>query len=342
MTWLLVLSLLGTSGCYYGHLVSGQARVLWARRALDDVVADPTTPPQLRERLLLVERARGFARELGLEVSGQYTSYVAWPGDRLVTSLIVTEPGRVEPRPFSFPIIGAVPYKGFFDAERARREAESLSADGLDTCLVAVPAYSTLGFFDDPLTDPMLRAGDGALVETVLHELVHATVFVSSEPDFNEGVANFIGEEASVRFFADDPAQAARRRAEVNDDRAIAIALMAARDHVATLYAQPMVAERRDERRAALDAEARQALASLPLTTRDAGRVAERVRLGDACLALRGTYVADTPRHQAVLDALDGDLAAFVARLVAAGEADDPRATFFDLGPGGEPTPAAH
>lgn len=329
---LLVVTLTATSGCYYAHLAGGQARVMWARRDVEDVVTDPTTPPELRERLQLVDRAREYARELGLEVEGQYTSYVPWPGDRIVTSLIVTEPGSIDARPFSFPILGEVPYKGYFDADRARRDADSFEADGLDTCLVSVPAYSTLGWFDDPVTDPMFRAGDGPLVETVIHELVHATVFIKSEPDFNEGAANFIGEEGSVRLFERDDAEiSARRRTEISDDRRIAAALMDVRDRVAALYQEPLGPEARAVQRAALERDARAELAALDLTTRNAALLAERVRLGDACLALRGAYVQDTAHHQAVLDALDGDLGAFVARLIEAGEADDPRSTFFAL-----------
>jgi predicted aminopeptidase len=215
----------------------------------------------------------------------------------------------------------------------------------MDTCLVAVPAYSTLGFFDDPLTDPMLRYGDGQVVETILHELVHATAFVDGDAPLSESVAQFIGEEASVRFFADVPERAARRRAEVRDDRLLATALMTLRDDVAALYAEPVMPAERARRRAALERAARAALTALPLETRDAARLAEEIRLGDACLALRGTYVADQPRHAAVLAALGGDLRALVERWVEAAASDDPRARFFSLdsldsfdSPGGDPT----
>ena len=123
----------------------------------------------------------------------QYTSYVEWPGDRVVTTVVATPPGSLEPRPFWFPIVGSVPYKGFFDPARAHEEAERLRAEGLDTCQVPVRAYSTLGWFEDPVTGPMLRGSEGALVETLLHELTHATVFVKSQADFNEGVASVRG-----------------------------------------------------------------------------------------------------------------------------------------------------
>jgi predicted aminopeptidase len=328
---LLVISihLLTGTGCYYAHLAEGQVRVLWARQPVDDVLADAETAPELRAQLQLVERARRYAAELGLDVAGQYTSYVPWPSDRMVTSLILAEPGQIEARSFRFPIIGQAPYKGFFDQARAEREADHWREQGLDTCLIAVPAYSTLGWFDDPVTDPMLRHGDGPLVETVIHELVHASVFVASQPDFNEGVASFVGQEASIRFFADEPEAQRQRRGEVADRRALAAELLAVREAIGALYDAGPHDARQRAARADLEAQARLQLATLPLETRDADQVARSVRLNDACLALRGTYAGDIPRHRAVLDRLDGDLPRFIARLREAAEHDDPRAAFF-------------
>lgn len=305
--------------------------MLLARRDVRDVLEDPETSPELRSKLLRVGEARSYAAKLGLDVDGQYTSYVAWEGDRMVTSLVVSEPGRIEARPFKFPLIGSVPYKGFFDRERAEAEAEKFRAGGLDVCLLAIPAYSTLGFFDDPLTDPMLAGGHGRLVETVIHELVHATVFVKSEPEFNEGAAKFIGEEASIRFFADEPDAVARRRAEVADGRALALVQMELRNEIEALYSEPLSAVERERRRAALEAQTRVRLAALPLTTRDSARLSERIRLNDACLALRDAYVADGPRYAATLEALHDDLARFVERLRAVAKEDDPRAAFFAI-----------
>ena len=111
-----------------------------------------------------------------------------------------------------FPIVGSVPYRGYFDAERAAAEAAAPARQGpRRVSSQRVRAYSTLGWFDDPLTGPMLRQDEGALVETLFHELLHATVFVAGEPDFNEGVAAFVGQEARVRFYADRDGREPRR-----------------------------------------------------------------------------------------------------------------------------------
>ena len=349
--------LLSGCGCYYTHLALGQARLLLARRPVDRLLDDTDTPAELRSQLDLVEETRRFATSLDLDVGGQYTSYVAWPGDRVITTVVATREQSIEPANFRFPIIGEAPYKGFFDLERAEREAESLRRQGMDVCLLPVSAYSTLGWMDDPVTGPMLRSGEGKLVEVLLHELVHATVFVKSQPEFNEGVAHFVGQEASVRFFAardapesetdlepepatetaqgnsDELSPSARRRARVRDDRLLAAALAGIRDRIRELYAHELADEERQARRQALDVAARGELAGLSLETLHAGSLAERIRLNDACLALAGTYTADAERYTEVLHSLDGDLPAFVQRLKRAAASDDPRTAFFGEAP---------
>lgn len=324
LLWL--LPTLATSGCYLAHVTAGQLRLLHASRPIEDILADPETPPDLAARLRLVQATRRFASSLGLEVGDQYTSYVDWPGDRVVTTVVATEPGQVEPAGFWFPVIGTVPYKGFFDPARADREAERLRARGLDVCEVAVPAYSTLGWLDDPLTSPMLRMGDGPLVETLIHELVHATAYAPDQARFDEGVATFIGEEGSVRFYASQPELAAQRRAEVSDDRRLDAAVLAFRQQVEALYAASAPGPARDRQRQALERETRSAIAAIALPTRDPAELGDGLRLNDACLALWGTYAADLDRYAEQLGALGGNLAAFVTRVQRAAGAEDPLA----------------
>jgi predicted aminopeptidase len=228
---------------------------------------------------------------------------------------------------FWFPIVGSVPYKGFFDPARAQAEAERLRARGLDVCEVPVPAYSTLGWLDDPLTEPMLRGEPGRVVETIVHELVHATVFLPDAADWNEGVATFVGQEASVAWrAAAGPAEAQRERERVEDDRRLAAALLAFREEVADLYAREPAGPEREAARAAAEERAREAIAALPLATRSAAELAAAVRLNDACVALVGTYSADLAHYAEALAAAGGDLRAFVERVRAAAKAPDPRA----------------
>jgi predicted aminopeptidase len=323
---LVLLAPIALSGCYLAHLADGQLRLLRSARPIDAALADPATPPDVRTALAEVEPVLAYARALGLDVGRQYRTYAPWPGDRVVTALVATRPDEVRPAGFWFPIVGRVPYKGFFDPARAEAEAQRLRARGFDTCLVAVPAYSTLGWFADPVTTPLLRRGPGPLVETLLHELVHATVFVADDADWNEGVATFVGQEGSVRYFAargGDGAAAAERR-RIADERAVARVLRGLHARVAALYREPP-SPARDAARAAAGDAARAALAALPLATLDPARVAAAARLNDACLALAATYQGDLDAYARRLAEASGDLSAFVSAVRAAAEARDPR-----------------
>lgn len=322
-----LLALMLLPGCYVAHLADGQLRLLRATRPIDLVLADPATDASVRDALELVDPVLRAARDLGLDVDGQYRTYAEWPGDRVVTTVVATRPGEVEPAGFWFPIFGRLPYKGFFDAARAEAEASRLRQDGLDTCVVPVSAYSTLGWFADPVTTPLVRGGVDRFVETLFHELVHATVFVAGDAGLNEGVATFLGQEAAIRFFAERAGHDAAEvvRARVADERAVARELGALRARVAALY-QSLPTERSlDERREALSAATRAALSTLPLRQLDPVRVAAAARLNDACLALAATYHTDLDVYAEQLAARGGEVSGFVAAVRAAAETDDPR-----------------
>lgn len=310
-------------------MATGQLRLLHASTPIPRAMADPRTTDDERERLGLVLEARDYAQALGLRVGQQYTSYAPWPGDRLVTAVVAARPGTLEPVPFWFPVVGSVPYKSYFTIEAAEAEASRLRRQGLDVCLSAVPAYSTLGWLADPVSGPMLREPRTDLVATVIHEIVHSNLYVSGDADFNEALASFIGEEAALAFFGDrGEAHAARLR--IDDERAIRAEISALRAGIDALYAGTPAGAERDARRAALDAAARARVAALPLATIDAGDVAARLRTNDACLALEGTYTRDLPRFAQALERRGGDLRALIADARAAATTSDPRSALLD------------
>lgn len=309
----------------------GQARVLWAQQPIAKVEALPSTPTPLRESLRTVARARVHAASLGLDVGHHYTSYVQWEEGPILTTVVMTRPGSVEIAPFSYPLVGELPYKGFFSAEAANEMASKARREGFDVCVSGVEAYSTLGWLDDPVTTPMLKRPEGPLVELLVHELVHTNVFVHGDPDFNESVATFIGQEASVDFF-EDPVERKRERARIENSRRLAASLLAFRQEVADLYAEDPAPATRSRRRAEREAHYRERLAQFDLLDRDPEirqRIARTIRLNDACLALHGTYTTDLPKHERVLDALGGDLSQFVAHLQSAAGRENPREAFF-------------
>ena len=316
---------LAHTGCDYGHLAAGQIKILWRRQPIEQASRDPSLRPEERALLGLVESVRRFAGGMGLRVGDQYTSFVAWPGDRIVTTLVRTRPGSLEAVGWWYPFLGRLPYRGYFDQTRAEREAQRLREEqGYDVCISAVTAYSTLGWLDDPVTSPMLGRGAANLVETLLHELVHATAFIEGDADFNEGVALFIGQEAAIRYFAQagdstianatpEPLPSADRvRGWVGDRRRVEAAVLAFRDRLPQLASRPDAASQREAAERVLRGE----LAVLPLAVLEPTWVAADARLSDACLALRGTYSRDLPRHEKLLAALDGDLEAMIHHLV--------------------------
>lgn len=325
---LLVLLSLSTTGCYYTHLARGQFALLWSRRSSEDVLRDPDTPPEVADALRHVATVLDFARELGLRVDGQYESYAAWPGDRILTTVVRVRKDELDAYPFWFPLIGAAPYKGFFDRDRAEREARTLREAGYEVCVSPVRAYSTLGWFDDPLTQPMLKLSQGRLTEVILHELVHATVFAPGDATFNEGLATFFGQEAAIRFRV-RTGDGERARREVREARTLSQLLANFRTEVRELYEGAPAGALRTERRSALEAALRGEIAALQDTLLDTKRYAREVDLNNACLALAGTYEEDVPRYASLLERLEGDLGALLEIARAAAEKPEPRSHLF-------------
>ena len=331
----LIFFALNGTGCYYSHLASGQLKLLWRRQPITEAATDPANSEEIREMLELVEFIRVFAHDLGLRVDDQYTSFVDWPGDRIVTTLVRTRPGSLEVVPHWFPILGSLPYKGYFDRERAEAEATRLRVeDGFEVCVSGIRAYSTLGWFADPVTSPMLEHGAASLVETVLHELVHATAFLRDEATFNESVAEFIGRRAAIQFFEQQPSSLGFDLPDADDLRDGFADRQAISSVILAFKARIMAIEKdsdRIEQRIEIESEARAQLAALPLRIYDPIVVADKARLSNPCLALRGTYLDDAPRHARVLAALDGDLSAMIARLSAWADAGRSAEDFYSL-----------
>jgi predicted aminopeptidase len=179
-----------------------ESRILGRRRPIAEVAIDPATPVSIREKLDLVVQARDFAvRVLHLEAGKSYTTYSHVDRDTLLLVVSAARKDRFEPYTWWFPIVGRVPYKGFFDFDAARREADHLADRGFDTYVRPSPAFSTLGFFNDPLLNTALRTTDVGIVSTVIHELLHNTIFIASRIDFNESFASFVGDRGAIDFF---------------------------------------------------------------------------------------------------------------------------------------------
>ena len=179
----------------------GQLTIISNTQDVSDVLASDNVPDSIKHQIRNIEEARLFAFDsLGLKQSDNYTTFYAQKGQVSLWNLSASEPFALEPKLWSFPILGSFPYKGFFDLEKAKTEAKELKDEGYDVRIRPVGGWSTLGWTKDPILSNMLRRTEGSLVELIIHELTHSTLFVKDDIEFNENLASFIGEKGAVAF----------------------------------------------------------------------------------------------------------------------------------------------
>lgn len=197
-----ILAVATPMGRYLSRGAWEEGKILSRRRSIDVLVADAATSPSTRAKLQLVLAARRFAADsLGLPAKDVFTKFTKLDHDTLVLVLSGTRRDALVPASWWFPIVGRVPYKGFFDFEAAMRAERRLADDGYDTYLRPSPAFSTLGWFNDPLLSTTLAADSVFIVQTVIHELTHNRLYVKGQAVFNESFAEFIGNRGAVEFF---------------------------------------------------------------------------------------------------------------------------------------------
>ncbi|MFZ5480059.1 MAG: aminopeptidase [Myxococcota bacterium] len=190
--------------CTFGYVVrSGiyQAELLASREPIDEVLADGGLAAGEEQRLRLVPEIKAYGKTLGLKSTENYdTLAVGW--DRTIWNLSACEELSFQPVTWWFPVVGRVPYLGFFDVDEARAREQLLKEQGYETHLRTAGAYSTLGWFRDPVLPGMLRWPESDLAETVFHELAHATLWIPGSVSFNESFASFVGEAAAKSYLA--------------------------------------------------------------------------------------------------------------------------------------------
>lgn len=234
----LLISGCGTVG-YYGQLAQGQWQLLRARQPVEQVVANPATDPRLRQRLTQAEQARVFASErLKLPDNRSYRVYADLGRPYVVWNVFATPELSLQPITHCFPIAGCVAYRGYYHQGAARGAAAVMRQEGLDVYVGGVEAYSTLGWFDDPLLSSMLRWDDERLATLIFHELAHQRFYVKDDTAFNESFATFVEQEGTRQWRRARGLPAEHGDGAGQREQFVRLVL-ASRDRLQAIYAQP-------------------------------------------------------------------------------------------------------
>jgi len=330
---------------FYWHVVAGHLDVMRRAQPIDALIADPATEAALRERLVRAREIRAFAsRELGLPDNRSYTAYADLPRPFVLWNVFATPELSLKLERWCFPVAGCVSYRGYYDRDEAERFASGLRSRGLEAHVGGVPAYSTLGWFDDPLLSTFIRYPEGELARLVFHELAHQAYYLAGDTPFNESFATAVEEIGVERWLAAraDPATTRAYREHAQRRREFVALLRRTRDRLQTIYDGPGDADARRAGKAATFEALRTEYAALKASW---GGFAGYDRFfaqgpNNAQLAAVGTYNDLLPAFRALLARHDGDLPRFYdavralgrlpraereARLAELGGADAPR-----------------
>lgn len=316
----------GLAGCavapdYYVQAAGGQLELWQKSRPIDALLADAATPRELRARLELAQQIRAFAANaLDLPVGDNFHAYAELGRPYVVWNVFASPPLSVRPREWCVPVAGCIGYLGYFSEAGARAHAQRLRADGLDVHVGGVPAYSTLGWFDDPLLSTFIRWPETELARLIFHESAHKIVYVKDDTTFNESFATAV-EEAGIEAWMAQPGKGAlrgdferaqRMRADFAD------LVMRHRGALEALYASPLPEAGKRQGKAAIIATLRAEYRALRDGPWDGYAGYDRwfgQEINNATLASVGLYRGLVPAFRALLAQQGGDLPRFYAEV---------------------------
>jgi len=328
----ILLALLTLSGCsdlgFYAQGVVGQCRLLLARRDIPGLLAREDLAPEVRRKLETVQEMRRFAvEELKLPDDNCYSSYVELDRPYVVWNLVAAPEFSLQPKTWCYPLVGCVPYRGWFSRERAEAQADRLRREGYDVLVYGVDAYSSIGWFDDPVLSTFLRRDDTGLAALLFHEWAHRVVYLAGDAAFSESFARAVEIEGVNRWLKQygDEGSRARWLRQQQFRKGLDRIAGEVRTELEQLYARGLasgiVAVRK---KALLDRFSSQALS---LADRFGVRPAAWLRpdrINNAALVLFGTYQDQVPAFTALLRSLDGDLASFYRQVNAIARQPEP------------------
>lgn len=321
----LVLILLLLPACstisYYAGAIKGHTEILNKAEPIDDVLARETTTTEVRTALINVQQARNFAsQELLLPDNDSYREYADIGREYAVWNVIATREFSVDAKTWCYPFTGCVNYKGFHNQQAAQAQANDLREQGYDVYVAGARAYSTLGWFDDPLLNTMLYRDEAMRVEVLFHELAHQKVFVKDDSAFNEAFATSVAQEGVRRWFSYSNNHQAyqayllsvQRKQEFN------ALLRTTRDQLKVLYQLRISPEVMRERKQALFTAFKEDYEKLKSEWGGDDRYDKWVAqdLNNAHLALVATYYDLVPAFKVILAQANGEMDVFYNRVV--------------------------
>jgi predicted aminopeptidase len=324
-----------TSGCdisYLARAACEEGRLLWHREPITEVMARPGLPPDIRAKLATVLAVRKFDEEqLGLRVGGAYSTLARVDKRAIVWVVMAAPRDSLTPYTWWFPIVGNVPYRGYFEKERAEAEAAQLESQGYDTYVRSAVAFSSLGFFDDPLLSNLLALDRVELAGVITHELFHRTYFLASDIMFDESAATWVGSRGAMAFFTategEDSADSIAARGVYESDLKFAAFLLQEQARLILLYNGKL---RRDEilkRRVAVFASINADYAKLKPSLSGLERFdLDKIKLNNAVLLNYLIYFHDLANFHTLDRIHHGDVAATISAIIdlAKSEPGDP------------------
>jgi predicted aminopeptidase len=239
---------------YYFQAIHGEFQLLTHRQSIDKLIARPATPPKLRQQLQLVQQLRAFAgSELKLPVDGNYDKYVDVHRKYAVWDVQAAPEFSLQPKLWRYPLVGSLAYRGYFSEKSARDYGRRLSKEGFDVYVDGVDAYSTLGWFKDPILSTFIDDSEAELAELLFHELAHKRVFAAGDTDFNEAYATTVGQEGARLWLRSkgDSDPLAKYDAAIGRDEQFVRLIMTTRERLSKVYgaaAAPEELRRRKQR----------------------------------------------------------------------------------------------
>ncbi len=303
---------LAINGCgeigYVFSTVTGELQLLISAVPIEKALDDPDLTNEQKEKLAFVIRVRDYGEQvLGLEVGRSYQRFADLGDEALAWNLSASHKDALEPYYWDLPVIGFLPYLGYFELEEAQEEADKLVEQGYDTVIYEVDAYSTMGWMPDPIASPLLNRGWVRLADTIFHELLHNTIWKEAHVTFNESMAVFVGRAAALEFialeFGADSPLLEEARLSYEDEDTFQEFLLDLKAELIPVYNSSSSREEKIAEREDIFENARQRFANEILPTMNLPEnyeYFENLQLNNAFLLLNARYNTDTQLFAAI------------------------------------------